>query len=101
MTFVEIIFGWPAIITSIVVTTTGIAVRSWVIAFIGAIIAIPFMFYLFGTPRFMLVPVPVAFAHFSVAYALYRGRRLSALVLFAPFVALVAYVALMVARQAD
>jgi len=101
MTFVEITFGCPAIITGIVVTTTGIAVRSWGVALIGAIIAVPFMFYLFGTPRFMLISVPVAFAHFSVAYVLYRGRRLSALVLFAPFVALAAYIFSLVARQAD
>jgi hypothetical protein len=93
MDFIEIIFGWPAVVTSIVITATGIAVRSWFVALIGAIIAIPFMFYLFGTPRFILVSVPVAIAHFSVAYAVYRGRRLPALVLFAPFVVLAAYVA--------
>jgi hypothetical protein len=101
MTFIEIIFGWPAVVTSIVITATGITVRSWAVALIGAIITIPFMFYLFGTPRFMLVSIPVAFAHFSVAYALDRGSRLFALVLFAPFVALAAYVFSIAIRQAD
>jgi hypothetical protein len=49
----------------------------------------------------MLVSIPVAFAHFSVAYALDRGSRLFALVLFAPFVALAAYVFSIAIRQAD
>jgi len=101
MTFIEIIFGWPAVFTSIVITTAGITVRPWMVALIGAIIAAPFMFYLFGTPRFMLVAVPAAVAHFAAAYALHRGSRLFALVLFAPFVALAAYVFSIAIRQAD
>jgi len=62
MTFIEIIFGWPAVFASIVLTSAGIAIRSWMVALVGAIIAAPFMLYLFGTPRFMLVVVPVAAA---------------------------------------
>ncbi len=96
MTVVEIIFGWPAVCASLLVTASGIVLRAAKIALAGALIATPFMVYLFATPRFRLIALPVLCAHFATAYALRREGRVVAVAFFAPFVVLAAYVASLV-----
>jgi hypothetical protein len=99
MPLVAVVFGWPAVVASILLTLAGIAVSRWRLVLGGAAVGSPFLFYLFMTPRFRLVALPVALMHLAAARAVARGHRVAALALIAPFVALAAFVARLVIRQ--
>jgi len=99
MPVVAVVFGWPAVISSILLTLTGIAVARWQVVLGGAAVGSPFLFYLLLTPRFRLVALPVALLHFGAAVAVAHGRRVAAFALVAPFVALAAIVAALVRSQ--
>jgi hypothetical protein len=99
MPLVAIVFGWPAVITSLLLTLTGIARSRWRLVIGGAAAGSPFLFYLFLTPRFRLVALPVALLHFGAARAVARGHRVAALALVAPFVVLATVVAALVLGQ--
>jgi hypothetical protein len=92
-----VICGWPAVLASTLLTIAGITRRSAMIARAGAMIASPFMIFLFFTPRFRLIALPVLFAHYATAYALRRDRRVVAAAFFAPFIVLASYVFLLAA----
>ncbi len=58
---VQIIFGWPFIALSLIVSVIGnIFNRAWLVL-LGALLIIPFSYYLNGTPRFggfaLLLPI--------------------------------------------
>jgi hypothetical protein len=94
-----VVFGWPAVVASVVLTSCGIALRRPALALAGAIVAVPFMLYLFASPGARWIAPPVALAHFATPFALRRsGRGLAALLLL-PFVLLAAYIATLVVRQ--
>ena len=97
MSIVEVICGWPAVFASTSLTVAGITRRSAVMARAGAVIATPFMIFLFFTPRFRLIALPVLVAHYVTAYALRRDRRVVAAALSAPFIVLASYVFLLAA----
>src|SRR6267142_5467519 len=98
MPLVAVVFGWPAVITSIVLTLAGIAASRWRLVLGGAVVGSPFLFYLFLTPRFGSVALPAALLHFAAVPAVARGHRVAALALAAPFVALAMVVAQLVLR---
>lgn len=79
-----IVFGWPAAVTSIVLSTFGLLLRRPLLVWIGAFVGLPFMLYLFGTPRFWLFAAVAAPCHFSAARAAARHSRLLAWLLFVP-----------------
>lgn len=60
-TLVQIIFGWPFIFLSIFVSVIGIIFNRYGLVLIGALLIIPFCYYLNGTPRFsgiaLLLPI--------------------------------------------
>ena len=99
MPVVAVVFGWPAVISSILLTLAGIAAARWQVVLGGAAVGSPFLFYLLLTPRFRLVALPVALLHFGAALAVARGRRVAAFALVAPFVAMAAIVAALVRAQ--
>ena len=99
MPLVAVVLGCPAVITSILLTLAGIAASRWRLVLTGAAVGSPFLFYLFLTPRFRLVALPVALLHFGAAQAIARGYRVAALAFAAPFVALAMVVATLVLRQ--
>ena len=49
--FVAVFFWWPAVVLSLALTLTGIAVGRWRVALAGILISSPFLLYLFGSPR--------------------------------------------------
>ena len=98
MLWPAIVFGWPAAFSSIAITAVGlIGRRPWLVA-VGAAVGGPFMFYLFGTPRFGVFAAFAWVCHLGAATALWRTRTRVAWLLFAPTVALTFYVALLVLR---
>ena len=101
MNLVPIIFGWPAVVASVLVTIVAVVRASSKLAVAGALFALPFMLYMFLTPRFRLVAPPIFALHLAAAYALQCGSRAFALLLFLPFAGFAAFVArLVLARWA-
>jgi hypothetical protein len=99
MPLVAVIFGWPAVIVSVLLTLAGIAATRWSLVLAGAVLGTPFLLYLFLTPRFRLVALLVAVLYFASAGAVAHRSRAIALALTAPFVVLAAFVAWLVMNQ--
>ena len=99
MPFVAVIFGWPAVIVSVLLTLAGIGATRWGFVLAGAVLGTPFLLYLFLTPRFQWVALLVAVLYFASAGAVAHRGRAIALALTAPFVALAAFVAWLVINQ--
>ena len=89
-----LLLGWPAVAVGVLFTFFAVLRRSFKLALLGTLLEIPFMWYLFGTPRFKVLALPVLAANLAAVLALSRGNRGIALMLFMPFV----YVAIFVAR---
>jgi hypothetical protein len=99
MNWVPIIFGWPAVVGSILVTSLALARGSSKLALAGVLSALPFMLYMSGTPRFSIVALPIVASHMAAAFALHRHNRSLALILFLPFVGFALFVARLVLKQ--
>jgi hypothetical protein len=97
--FVTVIFGWPAVIASVALALAGIVTAHTKMVCAGAVVACPFLFYLFLTPRFRWVAVPVAALLFLAVRATSRRQRGKAFLLIAPYVVLAVLVAYLVANQ--
>ena len=99
MPFVAVIFGWPAVIASILLALGGIAATRSKIVLAGAIAACPFLFYLFLTPRLRWVAPPVAVLLFLAARAVTGRHHRTALGMVAPYIGLAVFVAWLVVNQ--
>ena len=79
---VQIIFGWSAIITSILLSIAGVMLKRPGPLVTAGIICIPFTYYIsngFSTPAFLL-----PFFAFGSAYAITRQKNRVAWLLIAP-----------------
>ena len=94
------LFGWPAVICSLLFTFMGIAWRSWQLALAGAVLATPFVFYLSLTPRFGWAALLVGVFNLAVPLFLRQRRVGVAVLMVAPFVILVFSVVLAVLKSA-
>jgi hypothetical protein len=97
MPAVAIVFGWPAIAVSIVLAALGIVAGRARLVLAGAVVACPFLVYLFLTPRLRWFAAPAALLFFLASGAVEQRRRRMALLLIAPYVALVGFVLYLVA----
>lgn len=93
---VQIIFGWPAIITSILLSIAGVWMKKSAFLVTAGIVCIPFTYYLsgYGTPA-VLLPL----FQFGSAYAITRQKNLFAWLLIAPIVVVAALLAYVVLTQ--
>jgi hypothetical protein len=96
---VPVIFGWSAVVAAVVFMTIGIARMRSDFVLVGALMASPFLFYLFLMPRLQWVALPVAALPFGAARAVAHGYFRAALAMVAPFVALAAFVAWLVISE--
>ena len=96
---VAAIFGWPAILTSILLAVLGIATGRSRLVLAAALLACPFLFYLFLTPRMRWIAPPAATLMFVAAAATARGHRLAAIALAAPYFGVALFVAYLVVSQ--
>ena len=93
--FVQIIFGWPAIIATILLSVTGLALKKPVLLVIAGLVCVPFTYYASNGFRNPLIVLPLL--EFASAYTVTRQKMVAAIVLIAPFVivsALIAYAVL-------
>ena len=94
--FVQIIFGWPAIITSILLSVAGLWLKKPVLLVVAGVVCLPFTYYLSG---FRTPAVVLPFFQFGAAYAISRQRTLLAWLLLAPLVLIAIILAYAVLTQ--
>ena len=99
MPLVAVLFGWPAVLVSLALTFSGIAMKRWWAALAGALVATPFLFYLFASPRIGWLSPVVATLYLGSARAVASSRRALALAIATPFVLLAGFVAWLVFNQ--
>jgi hypothetical protein len=93
---IQIIFGWPAIITSILLSVLGVWLTKPVLLVIAGIVCLPFTYYLSG---FRTPAVILPLFQFGSAYAVSRQKILIAWLLIAPIVIIAALLAYAVLTQ--
>ena len=81
---VQIIFGWPAVITSILLSIAGIRLKRPALLIASGIICIPFTYYISNGFRNPAAFLPLL--QFASAYALTRGRELISWLLITPLI---------------
>ena len=93
---VQIVFGWPAIITSILLSIAGVWLRKPAFLVTAGIVCIPFTYYLSGyrTPA-VILPL----FQFGSAFALTRQKNLLAWLLIIPIVVIALVLAYAVLTQ--
>ena len=99
MPIAAVIFGWPAVIVSVALALAGIATSRTKMVFASAIVASPFLFYLFLTPRFRWVAPSAALLLFLAVRETARRQRGTALLLVAPYIGLAVFLAYSVGSQ--
>jgi hypothetical protein len=93
------LFGWPAVLASVLVAAVGIALRRLLVVLVGAALALPFFLYMAGTPRFALSAPIVAILYLATVVAVAKLRRWVAWGLWLVFVAFAGLVAVLVVTQ--
>ena len=96
-TLVQIVFGWPAIITSILLSIAGVRLKKPGLLIAAGIVCIPFTFYVSNGFRSPLILLPVC--ELGAAYALLRKFNRIAWLLIAPLLIVAAFLAYTVLRQ--
>jgi len=94
---VQIIFGWPAIITSILLSIAGVMLKRPALLVASGIVCIPFTYYISNGFRAPTLSLPLF--QFASAYAITRQRDLIAWLLIAPLVIASAFLAYAVLTQ--
>jgi hypothetical protein len=96
-TLIQIIFGWPFIALSLIVSVVGIVFNKSGLVLIGALFIIPFCYYLNGTPRFtgfaLLLPIFQA----GSAWAVKEDNATWPWILLSPTVAIILWLILVAA----
>ena len=81
---VQIIFGWPAVITSILLSIAGIMLKKPALLVASGMICMPFTYYISNGFRNPTLLLPLF--QFASAYALTRKNELLAWLLIAPLI---------------
>lgn len=98
-TLLILIMGWPGILTSLGLSLAGIIRKQPLLLFIGALIAIPYAWYLNALPRFSGLGIFLPLFQLGAALAMYRGRRWLASLCLLPFVSITSWLAFVVLSQ--
>lgn len=96
---VQIIFGWPAIIASLLFSALGLVIkRPWLLA-ASAVLITPFSLYLSGMPAVRTPAIGLPFLQAGAAYAVHKGKFSMGLILASPLFIVAAWLALIVLTQ--
>ena len=93
---VQIIFGWPAIITSILLSIAGVWLKKPTFLVTAGIVCIPFTYYLSG---FRTPAVVLPLFQFGSAVAVSRQKNLIAWLLILPIMIIATILAYVVLTQ--
>jgi len=98
-TLIQLIFGWPAIMLSLLLSLSGLVWRKpWLLVIAGSL-AIPFSWVLGGYPLLTLPAILLPVLQFIGALALLREKRLVAWVLVAPLTVVIGVLVFSVLSQ--
>jgi uncharacterized integral membrane protein len=81
---VQTIFGWPAIITTILVSIAGVLLKKPALLVAAGIVCIPFTYYISNGFRMPTLLLPLF--QFASAYAITRQKNLLAWLFIAPLI---------------
>lgn len=81
-----IIFGYPALLTAIILGAAGIYFKKPLLVVLGSVISTPPSIYLGGTPSFRYVGFGLPIFQILSAFALYKGRLWLAIILLLPII---------------
>jgi hypothetical protein len=98
-TLAMIFMGWPAIIGTCVLCSAGLVSKQPALLVLGALLVVPFAWYLSMTPLFQTIGLFLPLLLLSAAYVLSRGRRRTAELLLLPFAGIVLWLAVTVLAQ--
>ena len=93
---VQAVFGWPAIITSILLSIAGVWLKKPALLVSAGIVCIPFTYYLSG---FRTPAVVLPLFQFGSAFAITRQKDLVAWLLITPIVIIAVTLAYIVPTQ--
>ena len=93
---VPILFGWPAIITSILLSVAGVWLMKPALLVAAGIVCIPFTYYLSG---YGMLAVFLPIFQFGSAYAVTRQQSLLAWLLILPLIVIAIILAYVVLTQ--
>lgn len=79
-----VLMGWPGISLSLVLSAIGTARRKVSLCLAGALLVLPFSFYLAGSPTFRFVGLLLPVFQFGSALAVREGRDKLAWLLLLP-----------------
>ena len=99
MPLIAIVFGWPAIIASIILVLAGIVGARSRLVLAGVFLGCPFLLYLSGSPRFGWLAPVVGGLYLGSWWAMSRSRRGVALAMATPFICLAGFLANLVLSQ--
>jgi lipoprotein signal peptidase len=87
---VQIIFGWPAILLSMLLAICGLVFKKWAPLAIGGLLALPFsVVYMGGYFNSYFIGALLTLGHFGAAFSVYKERTGIAWALMAPFTGLI------------
>ena len=81
---VMIVFGFPAMFASLLVSVIGILKEKYWLVVVGAVLIVPFSYYLSGAPGFARLPILLPGFHVGSAFALREKSKLWAWLLLLP-----------------
>jgi hypothetical protein len=97
---VQTIFGWPAIILSLLLAFCGLVFKKWILLVVGGVVALPFSaIYMGGYFHSYLIGAMLTLGHFAAAFSVHKKRMFIAWALLLPFTALVVMLAYAVLTQ--
>ena len=95
--FIQIIFGWPAIITAILLSIIGVVIKRPVMLVIAGIVCLPFTYYISNGLRNPAVSLPLF--QFASAFAISRQRNVLAWLMISPLIVIATMLAYAVLTQ--
>jgi len=95
-----VVFGWPAVVLSLVLAAAGIVLKKPVLLVVSAVLAAPFSYYLSGAQNWMALAGPaILVTLLAGAYTVKRGLLWLAWCLWALFAVAALGLAVIVLRQ--
>ncbi len=95
-----VVFGWPAVVVSVVLAAAGIVFRKPALLVVSAVLAAPFSYYLSGAESWVaLAGAAIPITLVAGAYAVKRRLSWVAWCLLAPFVGVAIWLAVVVVSQ--
>jgi hypothetical protein len=98
-TLAMIFMGWPAIISVSALCLAGLVRKQPVLLVLGALLVLPFAWYLSMNPLFRAMGFIVPLLLLGAAYLLSRGWRYTAALLLLPFAGIVLWLTVTVLTQ--